>query len=59
MKKMNQKTIITKNRRAEAVRNHEIRERLYWAASHDEDMLLERYGTAWDGLTEEGAEAAG
>ena len=56
MKKMNQKTIITKNRRAEAVRNHEIRERLYWAASHDEDMLLERYGTAWDGLTEEAAE---
>lgn len=58
MKKMNQKTIITKNRRAETVRNHEIRERLYWAASHDEDMLLERYGTAWDGLTEEGAEAS-
>ena len=56
MKKMNQNMTITANRRTELVRNHEIRERLYWAAAHDEDILLSKYKTTWDGLTEERAE---
>ena len=49
MKKMNQNMTITANRRTELERNHEIRERLYWAAAHDEDILLSKYKTTWDG----------
>ena len=51
--KKTRKKLATARLTERMVRTDAIRERLYWAAAHEEAEILKQYGTPGDGLTPE------